>query len=70
LKNVRLNPYQVERLLKQMQERERQAQLHYRNDPQRMQEDDPFNMDAQQLREWLANRGRRRQKQPTDEPDW
>jgi len=70
LKNVRLNPYQVERLLQQMQERERQAQLHYRNEPQRLDEEDPFNMDAQQLEEWLQNRGRRRQPQQTDEPDW
>jgi Ca-activated chloride channel family protein len=70
LKNVKLNPYQVERLLQQMQERERQAQLHYRNEPQRMDEEDPFNMDARQLQEWMQNRGRRRQQQPADEPDW
>ncbi|PKL39312.1 MAG: hypothetical protein CVV41_21485 [Candidatus Riflebacteria bacterium HGW-Riflebacteria-1] len=70
LKNIRLNPYQVERLLQQMQERERQAQLHYRNESQRMEEVDPFNMNSQQLHEWFENRGRRQQQTPADEPDW
>lgn len=70
LKNVRLNPYQVERLLQQMQERERQAQLHYRNEPQRTDEADPFNMNAQELHEWFENRNRRRPQSPADEPDW
>ena len=70
LKNVKVNPYQIERLLQQMQERERQAQLHYRNEPQRMDEVDPFEMDAQQLQEWFENRGRRSPRPPTDEPDW
>lgn len=70
LKNVRLNPYQVERLLQQMQERERQAQLYYRNEPQRTDEADPFNMNAQELHEWFENRNRRRPQSPADEPDW
>lgn len=70
LKNVKLNPYQVERLLQQMQERERKAQLHYRNEPQRTDEADPFNMNAQQLQEWMQNRGRPRQQPSGDEPDW
>lgn len=70
LKNVKLNPYQVERLLQQMQERERQAQLHYRNETQRTDEADPFTMDAEQLQEWMQNRGRPRQQPSGDEPDW
>jgi hypothetical protein len=53
-----------------MQERERQAQLHYRNESQRMEEVDPFNMNSQQLHEWFENRGRRQQQTPADEPDW
>jgi len=70
LKNVKINPYQVERLLQQMQERERQAQLHYRNEPQRNDEADPFDMNAQQLNEWFENRSRPRSRQQADEPDW
>ncbi len=69
LKNIKLNPYQVERLLQQMQERERKAQLHYRNE-QRTDEADPFNMNAQQLQEWMQNRGRTRQQPSGEEPDW
>ncbi|MFZ5949575.1 MAG: tetratricopeptide repeat protein [Candidatus Rifleibacteriota bacterium] len=69
LKNRKLNPYMIEKMMREMQEREKQAQLYYRNDPQRIEEMDPFNMNAQQLQEWMKNRGRPKSKE-TDEPDW
>jgi hypothetical protein len=71
LKNRKLNPYMVEKILKELQERERQAQLYYRNDPQprRREQLDPFNMNAQQLNEFFRNRGRPQQEKK-DEPDW
>ncbi|MEW6712909.1 MAG: tetratricopeptide repeat protein, partial [Candidatus Riflebacteria bacterium] len=69
LKNRKLNPYMIEKMMREMQEREKQAQLYYRNDPQRIEEMDPFNMNAQQLQEWMKNRGRPKPKE-TDEPDW
>ena len=69
LKNTRVNPYMVEKVLKEMERREREAQVYYRNEPQRSDEADPFEMDAEQLRDWFEQR-RRPQKQATDEPDW
>jgi hypothetical protein len=57
--------------MREMQEREKQAQLYYRNEQvQRQEEMDPFNMNAQQLHEFFQNRGRKPQKQQADEPDW
>lgn len=69
LKNQKLNPYMVEKLMRQLQEREKQAQLYYRNEPQRRDEADPFNMNAQQLQEFFHNRGRKKQ-ESGDDPDW
>ncbi|GAB4276407.1 MAG: hypothetical protein Kow0029_18340 [Candidatus Rifleibacteriota bacterium] len=69
LKNVKINPYMVEKLMREMKERERQAQLYYRNDAQRQEELDPFEMDARQLHEFFQNRGRKSQPK-SDEPDW
>ena len=74
LKNQKLNPYLVEKLLKDLEEREKEVQLRYRNDPQRqedLEEMDPFFMDQQQLREFFKRRqGVRPKKTPSDEPDW
>jgi tetratricopeptide (TPR) repeat protein len=69
LKNRKLNPYMVEKILRELQEREKQAQLYYRNDPQRQEQLDPFEMDARQLQEFFRNRGRRAPKN-NEEPDW
>lgn len=68
MKNIKVNPYMVEKILKDMEQREREYQLHARNE-RRNDELDPFEMDAEQLRQWMQNRGRPQQ-QKTDEPDW
>jgi tetratricopeptide (TPR) repeat protein len=71
LKNKNLNPYMVEKILKQLQEREKQAQLHYRNETTRRDDEiDPFDMNARQLHEFFQNRHRRRPGKKSDEPDW
>ncbi|HOY68152.1 MAG TPA: tetratricopeptide repeat protein [Candidatus Ozemobacteraceae bacterium] len=74
LRNRKLNPYQVERILRQMEERERDIQLRYRRDPQSNDIDDPFAdpffMDPERMREFMeGRRGGRRQTEP-DTPDW
>jgi tetratricopeptide (TPR) repeat protein len=75
LKNQKLNPYLVEKLLKDMEEHEKEMQLRYRNDPNRRDEQDemmdPFFMDADQLRDFMERRHKKRpaQSQP-DTPDW
>ena len=71
LKNRKLNPYMVEKLLRELKEREKKGQLYYRNEPQRQEELDPFSMNAHQLRDFFRNRGRGgRNKPKSDEPDW
>lgn len=70
LKNTKVNPYMIERVLKEMERREREAQLYYRNEPRRSDEIDPFEMDAQQLREWMEKRRRPQAPAPSDGPDW
>ncbi len=70
LKNTKVNPYMIEKILKEMEAREREIQLRYRNDQQRSEEADPFEMDADELRNWFENRRRPVQKPTTDEPDW
>jgi tetratricopeptide (TPR) repeat protein len=71
LKNRKLNPYMVEKLLRELKEREKKGQLYYRNEPRRQEEMDPFSMDAHQLRDFFRNRGRgRRNKPKNDQPDW
>lgn len=69
LKNSKVNPYMVEKILKDMENREVEAQLRARNEGVRSDEEDPFAMDSDQLRNWFENRGRPQNK-PTDEPDW
>ncbi len=70
LKNMRLNPYMVEKVLKDMENREREAQLRARNENVRREDEaDPFTMDARELREWFEKS--RRPAQPKgNEPDW
>ncbi|MGM0599950.1 MAG: tetratricopeptide repeat protein [Candidatus Rifleibacteriota bacterium] len=72
LKNRKLNPYMVEKLLRDLKEREKKGQLYYRNEPRRQEETDPFSMNARQLRDFFRNRGRRGRSKPgtDDEPDW
>lgn len=70
MKNIRANPYMIEKILKEMQQREAELQRRARNEGVRQrQEADPFEMNAQELRDWMQNRGR---PSPTnsDEPDW
>ncbi len=69
LKNSKVNPYMVEKILKDMENREVDAQLRARNEGVRSDDEDPFAMDSDQLRNWFENRGRPQNK-PTDEPDW
>lgn len=69
LKNSKVNPYMVEKILKDMENREVEAQLRARNEGVRSDDEDPFAMDSDQLRNWFENRGRPQNK-PTDEPDW
>ncbi len=70
LKNTKVNPYMIEKILKEMERREKEAQLYYRNEPRRSDEIDPFEMDAQQLREWMEKRRRPQAPAPSDGPDW
>ena len=74
MKNQKLNPYLVEKLLKDLEEREKEVQLRYRNDPQRredLEDMDPFFMDSDQLREFFQRRQGIKPKKPqSDEPDW
>ncbi len=70
LKNKKLNPYMIEKILKQMQEREKEAQRYYRAEPNRRQELDPFRMSPSELRDFM--RGKRPQS-PDKDPntqDW
>jgi tetratricopeptide (TPR) repeat protein len=70
LKNRKFNPYMIEKLLKQMQEREKEAQRYYRQEPNRRQELDPFRMSPSELRDFM--RGKRPQKENKDPnaQDW
>lgn len=70
LKNTKVNPYMIEKILKEMERRDKEAQLYYRNEPRRSDEVDPFEMDAQQLREWMEKRRRPQTPAPSDGPDW
>ncbi|MFZ2958785.1 MAG: tetratricopeptide repeat protein [Candidatus Ozemobacteraceae bacterium] len=78
IKQQKMNPYLLERVLKQMEEREREVQLRYRREPRQGQPEreeqlDPFGMDAEQLREFFENRGRPRaapKSQGQDAPNW
>lgn len=70
MKNTKVNPYMIEKILKEMERREKEAQLYYRNEPRRSDEIDPFEMDAQQLREWMEKRRRPQAPTPSDGPDW
>lgn len=70
MKNSKVNPYMVEKVLKEMERRERDAQLRYRNEDTTTDEIDPFDMDADQLREWFENRRRPAKAAPENEPDW
>ena len=70
LRNTKVNPYMIEKILKEMERREKEAQLYYRNEPRRSDEIDPFEMDAQQLREWMEKRRRPQAPKPSDAPDW
>ncbi|MDD3000877.1 MAG: tetratricopeptide repeat protein [Candidatus Riflebacteria bacterium] len=70
MKNIRANPYMIEKILKEMQQREAELQRRARNEGVRQREEaDPFEMNAQELHDWMQNRGR---PTPTnsDEPDW
>lgn len=70
IKNKKLNPYMVEKLMRELKEREKKGQLYYRNDPKRQEDLDPFEMDARQLQEFYRNRGRRKPDPKSEDPDW
>ncbi len=74
LKNAQINPYLVDRILKQMEDREKEVQQRLRRDPKReesLEDMDPFFMSPDQLRNFFE---RRRNPQPRkstpDQPDW
>lgn len=69
LKHAELNQYRVEQILKEMEQREREIQLRYRNE-QSAEQLDPFQMDAEQLRDFFENRRRPQQPSPSDTQDW
>ncbi|HEY9069792.1 MAG TPA: hypothetical protein VIV61_06010 [Candidatus Ozemobacteraceae bacterium] len=74
LRNRKLNPYQVERILRQMEEREREIQLRYRRDPRSEDIEDPFAdpffMDPERMREFMEGRRGSRKRTEPDTPDW
>ncbi len=74
LKNQKLNAYMVERLLRQMEEREKEIQRRYRRDPSNRDRDDifddPFFMDPDRMREFMEGRRGKPQKPKSDAPDW
>ncbi|NLI79877.1 MAG: tetratricopeptide repeat protein [Candidatus Riflebacteria bacterium] len=72
MKNIKLNPYAVEKLLRDLEAREREVQQHYRNDPRRDgdEEFDPFFMTPDQLRAFMDRRTGRRAQPKSDTPDW
>jgi hypothetical protein len=75
LKNQKINPYLVEKLLRDMEEREKEVQRNYRRDPQRKGEmdelDDPFFMSHDQLRDFFERRsGRKPRPETQTTPDW
>jgi len=74
LKNQKLNPYLVEKILKELEEREKQVQLRGRNEPRRRDNFDemfdPFFMDPEELRDFMEMRQGNRPKTPSDKPDW
>ena len=70
MKNIRANPYMIEKILKEMQQREADLQRRARNENTGQREEvDPFEMNAQELRDWMQNRGRPNPAL-SDEPDW
>lgn len=71
MKNIKANPYMIEKILREMERREAELQGRARNEavPQRREEMDPFNMSAEELRDWMENR-RRPQSRQSDTPDW
>ncbi len=71
MKNIKANPYMIEKILREMERREADLQGRARNEAikQRREEMDPFNMNAQELRDWMHNR-RRPQSKEQDVPDW
>lgn len=73
MKNLKLNPYMVEKVLKDLEEREKEIQKRYRRDPQRDGfEDslDPFFMSPDEIREFMERRTRPKKNQDPNVPDW
>ncbi|RCK80421.1 MAG: TPR domain protein in aerotolerance operon [Candidatus Ozemobacter sibiricus] len=74
MKNIKLNAYAVEKLLRDLEEREKEVQRRYRRDPQRDdsldEEFDPFFMTPDQLRDFIDRRSGRRAQPKSDSPDW
>ena len=73
MKNQKINPYLVEKILKQMEEREKEVQRNYRRDPKRqedMDETDPFFMNSDELRNFFGKRRQPQQPKDSTTPDW
>jgi len=74
LKNIKLNPYAVEKLLKDLEEREKEIQQRYRRENQRDDqlddEMDPFFMSPSQLRDFMERRNGPRPQPKSETPDW
>lgn len=74
MKNRKLNAYMIERLLRQMEDREKEIQRRYRRDPSDRDSDDPFDdpffMDPDRMREFMEKRQGQRRKPEGDTPDW
>ena len=73
LREEPMNPYMVERILRQLEEREKQLQLRYRNEPRTDEQHDPFFMDSRSLRDFFDRRTGRSGGSPRPEsktPDW
>ncbi len=74
MKNIKLNAFAVEKLLRDLEEREKEVQRRYRRDPQRDdsfdEEFDPFFMTPDQVRDFIDRRSGRRAQPKSDTPDW
>lgn len=74
LKHQKVNPYRIEKILKDHEEREKEVQKRYRREPTRSDGDeiDPFFMSPEELHDFFERRrtGKPRQQEKQDGPDW
>lgn len=79
IKNLKFNPYLVQKILKDMEEREKQLQLRYRNEENSSSKSifdddfDPFFMTPEEIRNFFERKKGKSNRQPdsnSDSPDW